>query len=47
MKIIPINNDELDNAQTEIKNPFDLTEEDLNGDIEDFPVGVIVRMMEE
>lgn len=47
MKIIPISNDELDNAQTEIKNPFDLTEEDLNGDIEDFPVGVIVRMMEE
>ena len=28
-------------------NPFVLTKDDLNGDIKDFPMGVVVRMMEE
>lgn len=28
-------------------NPFGLTEDDLKGDLEGFPMGVVVRMLEE
>ena len=30
-----------------IHNPYNITENDINGKIEGFPVGVVVRMMEE
>jgi len=47
MKIIPITNDELNNVQIETKNPFNLTEKDLIGDLKGFPLGVVIRMLEE
>ena len=32
---------------TNKRNPFGLTEDDLIGDLEGFPMGVVVRVMEE
>jgi len=47
MKIRPVTNAEWEQAMKELnKNPFGLTKRDLVGDIENFPMGVVVRMME-
>ena len=42
-----INKKNLYKVSAKSPNPFGLTKKDLNGDIEDFPMGVVVRMMEE
>jgi len=51
MKINPITRAELEQAkkiqQEKKKNPFGLTKDDLIGDLEGFPIGVVVRMLEE
>ena len=51
IELQPITNGELNRAQEDYnerrKNPFDLTEKDLIGQIEGFPMGVVVKMLEE
>ena len=48
IKVQPITNAELSKAADDMKkNPFGLVRSDLAGHIENFPVGVIVKMIEE
>lgn len=51
LKVKPVTNAEWDNIKKDIeaymKNPFRLTKKDLIDDIKNFPMGVVVRMMEE
>ena len=51
IKVQPITNAELDSVQKEFQkskmNPFGLTRKDLIGFIEHFPMGIVVRMIEE
>ena len=50
IKVQPITNAELNSIQKEFqnsKNPFGLTKDDLVGRIANFPMGVVVKMLEE
>ena len=50
IKVQPVTNADLNKAQEEYernKNPFRLLAADIVGDIKGFPMGVVVRMMEE
>lgn len=48
MKFKPVTNVELEQAMKELhKNPFDLTDKDLTMSIKNFPMGVVVKMLEE
>jgi len=51
VKVKPITNSEWDSAKKELEkikpNPFGLTKKDLIDNIKNFPMGVVVRMMEE
>ena len=50
IKVQPVTNTDIDKAQEEYernKNPFRLLAADIVGDIKGFPMGVVVRMMEE
>ena len=49
IKLQPITNAELDKAQKEFdaRPPFGLTKNDLVGAIQTYPMGIVVRMMEE
>jgi len=48
MKIRPVTNAEWEQIEKDIsKNPFGLTKDDLVGYIEKFPMGVVVKMLEE
>ena len=50
IQVQPITNAELEKVQKEIediKNPFGLTKDDLKGALENVPMGIVVRMMEE
>ena len=48
MKIRPVTNAEFSQIQQDIhKNPFDLTKEDLTGEMSEVPIGIAVRMLEE
>ena len=48
MKFKPVTTAEFDQIQQNIhKNPFGLTEKDLTGEIKKFPMGVVVKMLEE
>ena len=49
IKLQPITNAELDKAQKEFdeRTPFGLTKNDLVGAIQTYPMGIVVRMIEE
>jgi len=49
VKVKPITNEEWDKVKIDMKhmNPFGIKREDLTGKIEGFPMGVVIKMIEE